>query len=253
MPSTSTRVKLLPAFLILCLLATSFGGAFALPVYAESPATAATTESVENTSSGGNILAGIAAIGLIAVLARGGSSDDKAASAPSSPSSPSSSAPASPAAPPPSTGGTSPSTGGTSPTPEPQTAGISISASGETQALSLLNKDRAASGLPALKLNSSLTKLAENYAVDMIQRGYFSHYNPEGLSPFERMSRAGISYRTAGENLAINVSVPAAEQAFMNSSGHRANILNSTYTEVGIGVVHSPSGSVYVVQEFIGR
>ena len=87
----------------------------------------------------------------------------------------------------------------------------------------------------------------------MIQRGYFSHYNPEGLSPFDRMSRAGISYRTAGENLAINVSVPAAEQAFMNSSGHRANILNSSYTEVGIGVVHSPSGSVYVVQEFIGR
>ena len=246
MPSTSTRVKLLPAFLILCLLATSFGGAFALPASAESPAKAATTESVENTSSGGNILAGIAAIGLIAALTRGGGSDDKSASAAPSPSSPSSSAPASPAAP-------VPSTGGTSTTPAPQTAGISISASGEAQALSLLNKDRAASGLPALKLNSSLTKLAENYAVDMIQRGYFSHYNPEGLSPFDRMSRAGISYRTAGENLAINVSVPAAEQAFMNSSGHRANILNSTYTEVGIGVAQSPSGSVYVVQEFVGR
>lgn len=249
MPSTSIRIKLLPAFLILCLLATSFGGACALPASAESPTSAATTESVENTASGGNILAGIAAIGLIAALTRGGGSGDKAAStapSPSTSSSPSSSAPASPAAP-------APSTGGTSPTPAPQTAGISISASGEAQAFSLLNKDRAASGLPALKLNSSLTKLAENYAVDMIQRGYFSHYNPEGLSPFDRMSRAGISYRTAGENLAINVSVPAAEQAFMNSSGHRANILNSSYTEVGIGVVHSPSGSVYVVQEFIGR
>jgi uncharacterized protein YkwD len=87
----------------------------------------------------------------------------------------------------------------------------------------------------------------------MINRGYFSHYNPEGQSPFDRMKKAGITYKTAGENLGINTSVSAAEKAFMNSSGHRANILNSAYTEVGIGVVHSPDGSIYVVQEFIGK
>jgi uncharacterized YkwD family protein len=127
------------------------------------------------------------------------------------------------------------------------------SASEEQQAMNLLNKDRSANGLPALKVNSKLTSVAENHAKDMINRGYFSHYSPEGKSPFDRMKQAGISYTTAGENLAQNTSVAAAETAFMNSSGHRANILNSSYTEVGIGVVHSSDGSVYVVQEFIGK
>jgi uncharacterized protein YkwD len=67
------------------------------------------------------------------------------------------------------------------------------------------------------------------------------------------MTAAGISYKTAGENLAINTSVATAETAFMNSSGHRANILNSGYTDVGVGVVRNSGGQVYVVQEFISK
>ena len=130
---------------------------------------------------------------------------------------------------------------------------IPSSSSNEKNALNLLNKDRAANGLPPLKLNNSLVSLAENYADDMISRNYFSHYNPEGQSPFDRMKNAGIRYSYAGENIAINSSVDAAEKAFMNSPGHRANILSSNYTEVGIGVKLSPRGSVYVVQEFISR
>lgn len=123
----------------------------------------------------------------------------------------------------------------------------------EKEAVNLLNADRAAQGLKPLTVDSSLTRLAENYAQDMINRNFFDHYNPEGQSPFDRMRQAGISYLSAGENIAINTSVSKAEVAFMNSSGHRANILNTSYTHVGIGVRHSANGSVYVVQEFVGR
>jgi uncharacterized protein YkwD len=120
----------------------------------------------------------------------------------------------------------------------------------EQQAFSRLNADRTANGLSPLRINTALTGLAEAYAQDMINRSFFSHTNPQGQSPFDRMRQAGIQYGYAGENLAINVSVPEAEQAFMNSPGHRANILNAHYTQVGLGVRHSSNGSVYVVQEF---
>lgn len=118
-------------------------------------------------------------------------------------------------------------------------------------ALNLVNADRKAQGLQALTFNSSLAKVADTYAKTMIERGFFSHYTPEGQSPFDRMKAAGIAYTYAGENLAINNSVQAAEKAFMNSAGHRANILNTNYTQIGIGVRHAANGSTYVVQEFI--
>ncbi|SDF17667.1 CAP domain-containing protein [Sporomusa acidovorans] len=121
----------------------------------------------------------------------------------------------------------------------------------EQQAVDLLNADRKANGLPALQADSRVTTLARNYAQDMINRNYFSHYNPEGQSPFDRLKQAGISYSAAGENIAVNQSIEKAETAFMNSSGHRANILNSSYTKVGIGVAYDKSGNIYIVQDFI--
>ncbi|MPN24443.1 hypothetical protein SDC9_171842 [bioreactor metagenome] len=144
---------------------------------------------------------------------------------------------------------TAPSTGagGSKPT-QPSSGDVKAA---EARALQLLNADRSKNGLPALKANSKLTALAESYAQDMINRGFFAHNNPEGQTPFDRMKAAGIGYSYAGENLAINSNVDAAEVAFMNSSGHRANILSKNFTEVGIGVKYAPSGQVYVVQEFI--
>jgi uncharacterized protein YkwD len=121
----------------------------------------------------------------------------------------------------------------------------------EQQAVSLLNADRSANGLSVLQVDSRLTTLARNYAQDMVNRNYFSHYNPEGQSPFDRLKQAGISYSAAGENIGVNQSVEKAEAAFMNSSGHRANILNSSYTKVGIGVAYDKSGNIYIVQDFI--
>lgn len=223
MISKLLRIKLLPTIIALAMITASFGSAFAVPVYAADIENA-NAESVQKNNSTNNILAGIAVIGLIAALSNSGGSSDNSSAKTTTPV-----------------------------VTNPSSSGGTVSSSEETLAFSLLNQDRVKYGLPALKLNSQLTRLAENYANDMIKRGYFSHYNPEGLSPFDRMNNAGIAYRSAGENLAINSSVPGAETAFMNSSGHRANILNSSYTEVGVGVVHSPNGSVYVVQEFIGK
>jgi uncharacterized protein YkwD len=121
----------------------------------------------------------------------------------------------------------------------------------EQQAVSLLNADRHANGLPALQVDSRLTTLAQNYAQDMINRNYFSHTNPEGQSPFDRMKQAGISYSYAGENIAMDQNVTAAEAALMSDSGHRANILSPNYTTIGIGVAFDKNGNVYVVQDFI--
>jgi len=131
--------------------------------------------------------------------------------------------------------------------PGPVAGGFSVE---KQQALKLLNADRSVHGLPPLKISAQLSNLADNYAQDLINRHFFSHNNPEGQSPFDRMRQQSIPFGYAGENLAINTGIPSAEQAFMNSPGHRANILNSHYTQVGIGVGFGSQGTVYVVQEF---
>lgn len=123
----------------------------------------------------------------------------------------------------------------------------------EQLAFDLLNADRAANGLAPLKLNISVTAVAQRHAQDEINRDFFAHNNPDGLSPFDRMHAAGISFRYGGENLAINQDVTAAQQALMNSPGHRANILSPDYSEVGIGIRYNTQGALYVVQCFIGR
>lgn len=122
----------------------------------------------------------------------------------------------------------------------------------QARALTALNNDRAKHGVKPLAFSAELTALAESYAGDMMARQFFAHNNPEGLTPFDRMNRAGIRYRYAGENLAINDTIELAQTAFMNSPTHRDNVLNPNYTEVGIGVKYAPNGKVYVVQEFIG-
>ncbi|EAX48069.1 Allergen V5/Tpx-1 family protein [Thermosinus carboxydivorans Nor1] len=224
------------------MLVTSLGGAYATAALAATPEVQA-TEKVDKADKADKVLMGVAALGLLAMLTKGGKDGSKETPAKTS-------APPSNGVHTPSANQTQPTQ--TKPTQSQPTSSASVAAE-EQQAVALLNADRAKYGLPALKVNPQLTDLARRYAQDMINRGYFSHYNPEGQSPFDRMRAAGISYRYAGENLAINQNVASAELAFMNSPGHRANILSSNYTEVGIGVRHDANGSVYVVQEFIGK
>ncbi|MDE5412616.1 CAP domain-containing protein [Alkalihalobacterium chitinilyticum] len=117
----------------------------------------------------------------------------------------------------------------------------------EQQMVNLVNEERAKVGLPALKVNTDLTKVARVKAQDMIDHNYFAHQSPTYGSPFDMLQHYGVSYRTAGENLAGNQTVEAAHRALMNSSGHRANILNHQYTEVGIGIINGgPYGKMFV-------
>ncbi len=140
------------------------------------------------------------------------------------------------------------SSSGTTGTSTTTTSDVSAA---EQQAVQLMNADRRANGLADLKLSSALTAVARSHSQDMVTRSFFSHTNPDGKTVTDRLKAAGISYTAAGENIAENTSVEAAETAFMNSSGHRANILNSNYTTVGIGVAYDSQGKVYVTQDFI--
>ena len=123
----------------------------------------------------------------------------------------------------------------------------------EKEVFNLINQKRAANGLPALKIDDELQNIARIKAKDMVDKNYFSHTSPTYGSPFDMMKSFGISYKTAGENIAGNSSNVEAVEAWMNSSGHRANILNSSFNYTGIGVVNgSKYGKIYV-QMFVGR
>lgn len=120
----------------------------------------------------------------------------------------------------------------------------------EMQGIELLNNDREKHGLPRLIADSKLTQAARKHAADMVTNHYFSHTNLQGQSPFDRLKASGIAYRSAGENIGYNANAAELEKAWMNSPGHRANILNSTYTHAGVGLYTGENGAIYGVQLF---
>lgn len=123
----------------------------------------------------------------------------------------------------------------------------------ETEAqeiLRLVNAERAKNGLAALTLSDKLCELARLKAEDMVANNYFDHTSPTYGTPFEMMRKFGVSYRSAGENIAAGQRTPEeVMHAWMNSSGHRANILSADYTELGVGVAIGQRG-IYWVQLF---
>ena len=123
----------------------------------------------------------------------------------------------------------------------------------EREVFHLINQKRTAQGLPALAIDGELQNVARIKAQDMVNNGYFSHTSPTYGSPFDMMKKFGITYKAAGENIAGNSSNTAAVEAWMNSEGHRANILSNSFNYTGVAVVNSPTyGKVYV-QMFIGK
>ena len=117
----------------------------------------------------------------------------------------------------------------------------------------IVNQERASQGLSALSYDSSLAELAQKKAEDMAENGYFSHQSPTYGSAFDMMNEAGISYRSAGENIARGQRTPeAVMDSWMNSSGHRANILSSSYSSLGVGYAEDENGTAYWVQMFLG-
>ena len=120
----------------------------------------------------------------------------------------------------------------------------------EAEVIRLVNEIRVKNGLKALATNWELSRVARYKSEDMSSDRYFSHTSPTYGTPFQMIQSFGLSYRTAGENIAYGQRTPAAVvDAWMNSSGHRANILNASYTQIGVG--YCANGN-YWTQMFIG-
>lgn len=120
----------------------------------------------------------------------------------------------------------------------------------EEKMLSILNSERVKQDLTPLVMDDNLRSVARMHSKDMLERGYFSHYTPDGKSPFDRMNEVGITYNFAGENLAFSANVDLAMQGLMQSPGHRANILSPNFRKVGIGVIDAGIYGQMFSQEF---
>lgn len=120
----------------------------------------------------------------------------------------------------------------------------------EAQMLQLVNEERGAQRLAPLQADPEATEVARAHSRDMLARGYFSHVAPDGAGPFDRMRRAGLAFRVAGENLAFARSLATAHQGLMDSPGHRANILRPAFGRAGIGIVDGGRYGLMVTQAF---
>ncbi len=122
----------------------------------------------------------------------------------------------------------------------------------EQEVFRLVNAERAKAGLPALSYNWQLARVARYKSQDMINKNYFSHTSPTYGSPFTMMQSFGLKFSAAAENIAKGQRTPAeVMNAWMNSSGHRANILSRSVTQIGVGAAKSQSGTLYWTQMFI--
>lgn len=230
--------RLLVAFIVFMLTITSMGGSYVTTVYAdpvdeEQAASDVVDQKIKDKKKEREkaALGALLLVGLVTMIGKGGS-DGK------------------------SSGGSEknyidPKDQG-APQSSPGTTVRSSMTAEETQLFNLINTERTKQGLAVLKANSAVANVARAHSQDMATNNYFDHSNLKGESPFTRLRKGGISYIAAGENIAINTSVSGAHQAFMNSAGHRANVLNRDYTEAGIGIIRSGS-RLYVTENFIGR
>lgn len=122
----------------------------------------------------------------------------------------------------------------------------------ENEVIRLVNVERARAGLPALKTNWQLSRVARYKSADMANRGYFSHTSPTYGSPFRMMESFGLRFSAAGENIAYGQRTPAeVMRDWMNSPGHRSNILSRNYTEIGVGLAKNKNGVCYWTQMFM--
>ncbi|HYM65305.1 MAG TPA: CvpA family protein [Candidatus Sulfotelmatobacter sp.] len=122
------------------------------------------------------------------------------------------------------------------------TTNVTVNLQDEQKMFQMVNQERKNANLSSLSFSETLAEVGRAHCKDMFARGYFSHYTPEGLSPFDRMLQANINFNYAGENLALSPNTELAMKGLMQSPGHRANILSQDYNKVGIGVI---DGGVY--------
>ena len=124
----------------------------------------------------------------------------------------------------------------------------------QQEVVRLVNVERSKRGLSQLTFNAELSNVATIKSQDMINKNYFSHTSPTYGSPFDMMKKFNISYKAAGENIAKGQTSPAqVVNSWMNSQGHRENILSTKFTDIGIGVAKDSNGTLYWTQMFIGK
>lgn len=123
-----------------------------------------------------------------------------------------------------------------------QTTQISVDSASEDAMIVLVNKERSNRGLKSLVFDPELRVIARAHSEDMFKKGYFSHFSPEGLTVADRAVNTGVDFLVIGENLAYAPSVELAHRGFMNSEGHRANILSVDYGKIAVGIM---DGGVY--------
>lgn len=123
----------------------------------------------------------------------------------------------------------------------------------EESLLKLINQARQQAGIGPLSWDAGVLKTARLKARDMVDKNYFSHQSPTYGSPFDMMRQFGVTFKSAGENIAGNQTFENAFNAWMNSPGHKQNILNSSFNYNGIGIADSPVYGKVFVQQFIGR
>jgi uncharacterized YkwD family protein/spore coat assembly protein SafA len=122
----------------------------------------------------------------------------------------------------------------------------------ENEVVKLVNAERAKAGLPALKQNWELSRVARYKSADMANKGYFSHNSPTYGTPFQMMENFGLRFSAAGENIAYGQRTPAeVMKDWMNSPGHRNNILSRSFTEIGVGLAKNKNGVCYWTQQFM--
>lgn len=131
-----------------------------------------------------------------------------------------------------------------------QTSSGRVDEKAEGEMFDLINVERKKAGLPQLTKDADLRKVGRTHCSDMLKRGYFSHYTPEGKSPFDRMSEENINFTYAGENLALAPHTKLAMKGLMNSAGHRANTLSKNFGKVGVGVIDGGIYGEMFCQEF---
>jgi uncharacterized protein YkwD len=120
----------------------------------------------------------------------------------------------------------------------------------EARMLMLVNEERAKAGLKPLQADPEIQAVARKHSADMFARGYFSHINPDGEDPFDRMRKGGIKFLAAGENLALAQTLTIAHTGLMNSRGHRANILQPAFGRLGIGILDGGVHGLMITQNF---
>ncbi|MCQ6279163.1 hypothetical protein JN080_07855 [Bacillus sp. EB600] len=140
---------------------------------------------------------------------------------------------------------------GKPPVQQPNTAPSARISQIAQQVIELTNNERRKNGLPPLSADASLSKVAQTKTNDMNAKHYFSHTSPTYGSPFDMMRDFGVTYRAAGENIAMGqTTAQQVVTSWMNSEGHRKNILSTNYTNIGVG--YTSSGN-YWSQMFIGK